>query len=826
MKNTWLRHILIIPFILSVGSNAARAAGEIPMSAGALHHALERLGSTLRVLYVAAHPDDENTRLLTYLANGRAIEAAYLSMTRGGGGQNLVGTEQADLLEVVRTQELLAARRIDGARQFFTRMIDFGFSKSAQETLGIWGHDDALADVVWVYRSFQPDVVIARFDEKPPNHGHHTASAILAREAVQAAADPQRFPEQLGQGIRPWQVKRLLHNFPTWREDPPPDDALPLDVGSYDPWLGESYGELAARSRSQHQSQGFGAAGERGPLIERFVPVLGEPAQRDIFEGIEPGWIRYGKTAEALSQALSRARTDYRPDAPEHAVPALLEAMRAIEALPDDPRTRDAREHIHTLIPRLLGIYSRATATTPSAVAGEALPVKLELIVRRPAKVRLTGIEGPGLRRTAESTLNAGEKNLSSLTLQIPKEVPHTTPRWLERTSQEGRHEITDLHLRALPEGPPAIALHLTLEIDGTRIPVTVPIEYAVVDRVLGERVEPVLITPPATVTAARDAVLSVSGRPTILALRVRAHQPDLSGEVGLELPAGWTASPSRIPVTLERAGLEAVVQFELTPRPDAKSGVARPVVVVKGQRFTLREDRIDHPHIPVQVVLRPAQVRLTPLPATLPEGRFGYVRGPGDSVAEDLRHIGLSVTELDDEVLRSGDLSEYRAIIIGIRAYNTRRSLASLHPRLMEYVEHGGTLIVQYNTSSRWDVLSIPIGPYPLTVGPERVTDENATMRFLLPDHAILNQPNHITSVDFEGWVQERGLYYAEERDPRYQAVLGAADPGEPERTGGLLVATYGKGRYVYTGLSFFRQLPAGVPGAYRLFLNLLAGP
>lgn len=826
MRATGLTRLTTVLLVLSLGPVRAGAAGEPTMNAGELHHALERLGNTVRVLYVAAHPDDENTRLLTYLVNGRKVEAAYLSMTRGGGGQNLIGTEQAELLDVLRTQELLAARHMDGARQFFTRMIDFGYSKSAEETLRVWGHDDALADVVWVLRTFQPDLIITRFDELPPNHGHHTASAILAREAFHAAADPKRFPEQLRRDAGVWQAQRLMHNFATWREVPVPEGALSLDVGGYDPWLGESYGELAARSRSQHRSQGFGVAGERGPLIERFVHVAGRPAQTDLLEGLEPGWARYGAKAEPLSHALQRARAEYRPDAPERCVPALLEASRAIDALGDDPRTRHARERIHALIPRALGLFLRATAKGASALPGRRLPIELELALRRPAEVSVRRLEAPGLETEMSLPLSPNEKKSLSLELELPKATRSSMPHWLESPPKEGRHELREPRWLAEPEAPPTLAIHVALEVSGSPVFLTLPVVYPTTDRVLGERVQPVLVTPPATITPVREAVLSVSGQPVSAAFRVRAHTETLDAHATLDAPKGWKVSPSQVPVKLERAGLETIVSFQLSPGPGAQAGWVRPAIVLGQERHSVREDEIDHPHVPVQVVLRPARLRLESLALERPEGRFGYVHGPGDSVADDLRHIGLSVTDLDDEVLRTGDLSEYRAIIVGIRAYNTRSALASLHSRLMQYVEGGGTVVVQYNTSSRWDVLSLPIGPYPLTVGRERVTDQDAAMTFLLPEHPILNQPNRITAQDFAGWVQERGLYFAEQRDPRYQALLSASDPGEAPLTGGLLVAAHGKGRYVYTGLAFFRQLPAGVPGAYRLFSNLIAGP
>ncbi|MET0386273.1 MAG: PIG-L family deacetylase, partial [Polyangiales bacterium] len=389
----------LYPFALlaALSFSSLTSAEEVTMDAAHLAHAVDRLSSTTRVLYIAAHPDDENTRLLAYLANGRHVSAQYLSMTRGGGGQNLIGREQDALLDVLRTQELLAARALDGATQRFTGARDFGYSKSAAETLDMWGHEQALADVVYALRSFQPDVVITRFDEHPPNHGHHTASAILAREAFSAAADPQRFPEQLKNGLTPWRTTRLLHNVPSWNNTPIPSGALSLDVGLYDPRLGLSYGELAARSRSQHKSQGFGAAAERGELIERFTLVAGTPAKGDLLEGVEASWAgRFGAPGAAVDAALAEARNKLHRDHPEQALPALLRARRALAALPaNDPRVSAALRDSQQLAAAMTGLFLRLSATQPSCVPGGALALKLEAVLRRPAKVQLARVRLP-----------------------------------------------------------------------------------------------------------------------------------------------------------------------------------------------------------------------------------------------------------------------------------------------------------------------------------------------------------------------------------------------------------------------------------------------
>lgn len=784
--------------VAALFASSLAAASEAPMDAGSLAHALDRLAVTERVLYVAAHPDDENTRLLAFLANHRHLGAAYLSMTRGGGGQNLIGSEQAELLDVIRTEELLAARRLDGARQRFTGRRDFGYSKSAEETFTIWGHETALGEVVEVIRAFQPDVVVTRFDEKPPNHGHHTASAILAREACEAAADPKRFPEQLGRGLRTWKVVRVLHNVPNWRDEPPPVGAIPLDVGLYDPRLGLSYGELAALSRSRHRSQGFGVPGERGKVIERFVTIAGAKPTSDPFDGAPLGWERFGEKGAPFARAIDAARKSLERDRPEKAVPPLVEALSALDALPDEPRVRDARAATIDAIAAASGLFVRATAKRPTVVPGSTLEVAAEVVLRSAVPVRLV--------ETGE-TLSPYDKKSLKREIPIPAADGPTPPPWARD------HE------------KPILATTVAFEIAGRRVEIEAPIRHSWTDPVLGERLRDVIVVPPATATPLRESFLAPNGRPAPVEVRVRAGRDDVRGAASVTLPPGWKSEPASVPFELKKAGDETVARFEVSPPRDAAPIEATPVLEIDGRRWSFREDTIDYPHLPVQLVVQPASARITPLTIAHTEGLVGYVPGSGDTVADDLAQAGVRVETIGEHALASADLSRFDAIVVGIRAFNTSAAVRAAHGRLMRYVEEGGTLVVQYMTRSWAGPLESPVGPYPLEIGRSRVTDERAVMKPLVADAEVLNAPNRIGPADFEGWVQERGLYYAEKWDERYVPVLAAADPGEEPLSGGLLVAKHGRGRYVYTGLAFFRQLPAGVPGAYRLFANLL-GP
>lgn len=822
-------------WLMTATCGAALGIGPTPQTAGAsadrgLHPGellieLERLMRVGRVLYVAAHPDDENTRLLGYLANGRHLETSYLSMTRGGGGQNLIGPEQAELLGVIRTQELLAARRVDGAGQFFTRAIDFGYSKTPEETLKRWGREAVLSDIVWVIRSFRPDVIITRFSDSGGGHGHHTASAILAKEGFAAAADPNRFPRQLASGATVWQASRLLLNVPSWRRDRSElERFMSLDAGGYDARLGMSYGELAAISRSQHKSQGFGSSGRRGPQTEYFQHLAGSIPRSDPLDGLRLDWTRI-RGGSAVFEHLRRARRNFDPIRPERSVPALLDAHgalgRLVERDPSDPRLRDKRLAVEQTIAGAIGLFARARAERPEAAPGDPVKVELELIVRRPIKVALTRIGWPDRVDRATRPLAPGTPLTVERTVHVGGGADDATrdPGGLRQTA-------------VTPERPPTLRVELGFSIGGARFALDLPVVHTWSDPVLGERRRRFDIVPFATVTPVRPHVMFPRGVSRPVSVVVRSAKAGLKARVRLEGTAGWRVKPAVAAVALDAAGDETTVTFEVAPPRGARGRIeARPVVELADTqngrtpaRSDVRADLIDHPHIPVQRVLRDARMRFVPMDFEARRGPVGYVQGSGDSVPDSLRQVGLTVEELDDETLRSGAFARYRTIVLGIRAYNTRGVLPSAYEPLMAWVKQGGTLVVQYNTNNRWQRLNMPIGPFPLEIDRGRITDETAAMDLVDPQHPVLLRPNRLTPADFDGWVQERGLYFARSWDERYRPIFRTRDPGEPPQEGSVVVTRVGKGAFIYTGLSFFRQLPAGVPGAYRLFANLLA--
>lgn len=838
-----------------------------PPSAGVLQQALDTLGTVGSVLYIAAHPDDENSRLMAYLAGDRKVRVAYASLTRGDGGQNLVGPELGPLLGVVRTQEMLAARRIDGAEQFFTRAIDFGYSKTADETLRIWGKEAVLEDLVRIIRTFRPDVIVSRFDLQTPNHGHHTASAILAREAFTAAADPARFPD----GLPPHQARVLLENKSPWRFKPGQDLSgyLSLDVGTYSPLLGRGFSEIAAASRTMHKSQGFGAAPELGPLKEYFEVIATAPGVSapvgDPFGNVATGWERYPGTTR-LQQRLDAARKAFDGAHPERMLPALADVHAELLKLPAGTPARAPKlAEVEALMVAAAGIVLDPRALAAAVIPGLPADLKAALLVRGADPVVVNGVTWPDGERstlpenggkgngagngaslhfqkmeagTISKKMEAGTISTGALTrvthtLTMPLTTALSTPFWIAQPratsatgTPAGLYTVPTPALGMLPEGPPDLPVVFDVTLAGARFDVVRPLRFVEVDRVLGERIRPVEVLPPVTVTPVAATLMLANGDPGVLRVRVTAHADQQSGTAFLQAAAGYRIAPDAQPFTLANAGDTVELAFTVTAPKGATQAADLTAMARVGDRtVALRSDPINHVHIPALTVLAPARVKVVPIAIRQGGKRIGYIPGAGDEVAESLRQVGYDVTVLDDAALATGDLAAYAAIVAGIRAYNVNERLGTYHDRLMRYVERGGTYVVQYVTSTqRMPYLGASIGPFPFAIDSDRVTDETAAMTPVEPKSRVLAAPNVLTPADQDGWVQERGLYFAKTWDPRYQPLFAANDPGEPPLQGGTLVAHHGKGAFVYTGLAFFRQLPAGVTGAYRLFANLLA--
>jgi LmbE family N-acetylglucosaminyl deacetylase len=799
-----------------------------PLDAAGMRLMLERLQVVGSALYVAAHPDDENTALLAWLSKGRKVRAGYLSVTRGDGGQNLIGPDTGELLGVIRTQELLAARRVDGAEQFFTRALDFGYSKSADETLAKWGRERILADVVWVIRRFQPDVIVTRFPaDGRGTHGHHTASAIVAEEAFAAAADPARFPEQL-RHVRPWRARRLVWNvfrFGAAGPDTTPG-RLTVDLGAYAPLLGRSFTEIAGESRSMHKSQGFGAAERRGVWTNAFEHRLGERATGDLFDGVDLTWSRVPGGAR-LARLLRQAAREFRPERPQAILPTLLRAHALMASVPDEPLVAKKREELLQVIRAAAGLWLEAIVLRPTVSPGGELRVATSALNRSDADVRLEGVELLDLEgalrasATPPRALAANVPASETLAVRLPADALPTRPYWLELPSLAGSSEVADARRIGDPEGPAVLRARFRLRLAGAPLAFDVPVVHRWIDPVQGERHRDLVVVPPAFLRFEHGAYLFADPAPRAVKLTVESTGAPVEGALRLELPEGWRAEPSQAAIRLG-AGADTAIRFRVTPGPSPAAATMGAEIEIGGRSHGWTSVHLDYPHIPVQALALPAEARLVRAEVKRQGSRIGYVMGSGDEVPAALRQMGFQVTLLDDETLEGGDLSGYDAIVTGVRAYNTRPRLIRLQQRLLDYVAGGGRLVVQYNTAEPG--LQDRLGPYPFRVSRERVTVEEAEMRLLRPGHPLLAAPNPIGPGDFEGWVQERGLYYASPWDERYETVLAASDPGEPAREGGVLYARYGRGVFIYTGLAWFRQLPAGVPGAYRLFANLVS--
>jgi len=825
-----MRKFLLFLFFAATAARAAQ-----PMDAAQLQLALKKLTVVGTAMYVAAHPDDENTALIAYLGNERLYRTVYLSMTRGDGGQNLIGDEKGELLGVIRTQELLAARRIDGGEQAFTRAIDFGFSKNPQETLAIWGHDAILADVVWNIRRFQPDVIITRFPTTGEGgHGHHTSSAILAVEAFKKAGDPNAFPDQL-KYVAPWQPRRLFWNRfsfqPIKPDDPSVAKSLRLDVGTYNATLGRSYTEIAAESRSQHKSQGFGSAERRGSLLNYFDQLDGDPAKADIFDGIDTSWSRI-PGGEAVGKILQQASDEYDPRNPAKSLPLLVQAYAELDRLaanaPKNPWPKIKQRDIAEAIRGAAGLSIDVAAGDSSITPGGELTVNVAVVNRSdyPFTLETVGSRYGDPSKGVNAPLKNNEPVRTELKIKVPPSMEISQPYWLQQPPGKGTYTVNDPQMIGWPENPAAIPLVVTLT-DKTMHTIffNVPAVYRWTDAVRGEQVRNVDVVPEVTANLGAGVYVFPDAQAKPVTVWLRNFAGAGSVTVRLRAPQGWSVEPASLPVAFEAKGDEAHVSFRVTPpKGEQTATLAAEVELAGGKSAAMALTDIQYPHIPYQRVFAAAAAKLVRVDVAKRGAHIGYIMGAGDDVAEALRQVGYDVTLLSDADLERGDFAKYDAIVTGVRAYNTRKPLRLVHPKLMEYVKNGGTLVVQYNSTSPQPLLIKSPGPYPFTVSSERVTVEEAPVTLLKPDHPLLNVPNKIRAEDWNGWVQERGLYFTKDWDPKYETLIATNDPSDAPKPGGELYTRYGKGVFVYTSYAWFRQLPAGVAGAYRLFVNLVS--
>jgi LmbE family N-acetylglucosaminyl deacetylase len=794
-------------------------------NAAEIRLALKKINVLGSVLYIGAHPDDENTALLATLAQDRCYRTAYLSMTRGEGGQNLLGPEQGEMLGLIRTQELLAARRLDGAEQFFTSAIDFGYSKTSGETLRFWGKEKTLADVVWIIRMFKPDVIVTRFTPLLGGHGNHTASAILAEEAFRAAADPSRFPEQL-HSVAPWQAKRIVWNGFRPLQPDTIQKSIPfvsIDVGTYSPLLGKSFTEIAGEGRSMHKSQGMGASQNRGESLNYFQHLDGDTAKKDLFDGINVTWSRI-VGADTIGKILEEAYRTFDDEAPAQSLPLLLKALNQLNALPVDSWVTIKKDELIRVILACAGLWIDATTSDNPATPGSTITLNTTIINRSNYPFILDRMTLPfgGTDTLFDMHLPSNQTIRKNFILRLPERMNYSQPYWLIEKPNTGSYTISDPSLIGQPENTPPVIITLQFTSPDGMLKYHIPLHQRIIDPIEGELVRPFVIVPPVIVDVPESIVLFPDMSVRRILVTLKSEVSKIHGTVRLKVPEHWSVTPFQSEFDFKTMNDEQTFSFNVQPLKDAKSGSFTAEANIGKTLINRGMQTTQYKHIPPQTLFPLAEGKL--LKANLEKigNTVGYIMGAGDEMPSAIRQMGYSVILLSDNDLAEANLDRFNVIIAGVRAYNTRPLLQIHQRRFMEYVKRGGTYIVQYVTPQRSG--SEDIGPYPLHISRDRVAEEDAQITFLNRSNKIVTTPNKITEDDFKNWIQERGLYFADHWDARYDSILSCHDTNEPEQAGGLLAARYGKGYYVYCAYAFFRQLPAGVEGAYRLFANILS--
>ena len=783
-----------------------------------IYEQLQKLNFLGKVLYVAAHPDDENTKLITYFSNQYHAQTAYLSLTRGDGGQNLIGTELREKLGAIRTQELLAARRIDGGEQFFTRANDFGFSKEPNETYAIWNKNEVLEDVLQVIETFRPDIIINRFAHNTPGstHGHHTASAQLSLEAYT---------------LSPYQPKRVFFNTSWWFygsqeafEAADKSNLVAINSNVFYPLKGKSNNEIAALSRSQHKCQGFGTLGSRGEETEYLELLKGDlPKNSSIFEGIDTTWNRVagGKEIGTLLYAVEK---NFNFENPSVHIPNLVAAYNLIQKLEDSHWKVIKSKQILKIIEACSGLFMEAVADTETTTKDSKFNLTFEVINRSASTVKLISVNALNIQEAAKNVVlkNNEKLNFQFKDCAIASTTDYSNLFWLKEKKSEGMYHVSDKSLRILPEISSNYPVVFTLEIEGTQIEFVKNISYKFNNPDDGETYVPFTVLPSVTTAIAPKVVIFNNAQPKEITVVVKAHRAGVSGKLSLQLPEDWSASPTAIPFTIAAKNEDQKFTFKVFPGKKEVTTMVKALVVIDNQTIDAELITIQYPHIPKQTILVPSEAKLVKLSIETKAKTIAYIMGAGDEVPKSLENLGYTVTLIQPEAITLEKLAPFDAVLLGIRAFNVVDELKFKNKILFEYVKNGGNVIVQYNTTN--NLVTKEIAPFELKLSNDRVTNENASITFLAPDHKVLHYPNKITENDFTGWVQEQGLYYPNKWGNEFIPILASHDEGEAEKNGSLLIAKFGKGNYIYTGLSFFRELPEGVGGAYRLLANMIA--
>ena len=821
--------------ILSIFFFGISAKAQQPQKQNAVEifNSIQKLDFLGSVLYIAAHPDDENTRLIAYLSNEKKARTGYLSLTRGDGGQNLIGPELRELLGDIRTQELIEARKIDGGEQFFSRANDFGFSKNPDETLNIWDKKQVLSDIIWTIRKFQPDVIINRFDHRSPGttHGHHTSSAMLSFEAFDKVNDINEFPNQL-ELVKTWQPKRLFFNTSWWFygskekfDAADKSNLLNLKTGVYYKSLGKSNQEIAALSRSRHQSQGFGSTGTRGEEDEYLELLKGDlPKDKsNIFDGIDTTWNRLkGGTEIGIIMANVEKNFDFKN--PSASVSELLKAYQLIEKLEDEHWKNIKIEEIKKIIASCSGLYLEAVSENQEVNPNSLLKVKLEAINRSSVKMNLKSVTSISkLSKEIDPTGLEFNKDISkNIEFILPENLEYSSPYYLKEKGTVGMYRVDDQKNIGIPDVIRQVKITFNIDIEGIIVPFYKDVVYKTNDDVKGEVYQPLDIIPEISSSFAEKVYIFNSNKSRTIAVKIKSGKDNIQGKVQLKIPENWDVSPLENNFKIDKKGEEQIVIFTVTPSKETGENVIKSIITINGKTFDKTQIDINYPHIYKQIVLKPAEAKLLKLDIKIKNEKIAYIMGAGDEVPKSLKAMGYEVTILKPNEITAENLLKFDVVITGVRAYNVVNELKYKQEILLNFVKNGKTMIVQYNTTD--DLVTDKIAPFSLKISRDRVTEENAEVRFLEPENPILNYPNKITSKDFEGWKQEQGLNYPYEFDKNFTPIISSNDKGETPKNGAILHCKYGKGNYIYTGISFFRELPEGVSGAFKLMANMIS--
>ena len=794
-------------------------------SSNEIYLKLKKLNFLGSVLYVAAHPDDENTSLISYLSNELHAHTSYLSLTRGDGGQNLIGTELNDLLGVIRTNELLQARAIDGGSQYFTSAIDFGFSKNSKETLKIWPKNIILEEVVRLIREIKPDIIINRFDHRSDGqtHGHHTSSAILSKEAFSISDNANFYSPQLD-SLQLWKPFRQYVNISWWRygsrekfNSTNKDNFIKIDITKYNFLTGRTNSEISAMSRSQHKSQGFG----RSPRLEKeseFLELIGglENNSNRIFEGIDTTWNRIegGKKIKTLIDHII-AKFDF--EKPEKSVKNLLEVFNEINKLKSSVWKIRKLIEVKEIIKLCLGIKMITNTDFGYGNKGEEIDLDVKILNNSSYPINITKINN----QLKNSYIDPYELYQDDIKFKLPNEF--NTPYWLINGQKNGRF-IIDKKYTNQPRSE-RVSIPVELKIFETVLDYKIEVNQRVNDPIKGEVINPFYIVPKIAVNFKKDKYLFLDTEQEKIIIEVKNLSNGFKGKIKLNSPAGWEIDKNYIDFYLTERGETKNIEFQIRPSDNSEDGILS-VSILSNDKILADESlsifNIEYDHLPKQYIIKPFYPKIKKLDLVLPRKKVGYIMGAGDLVYENLKSIGVNIELIDINVIEKGDLDKFDTIIMGIRAYNVNDMLNSKNELLFDYAKRGGNLLIQYNTTR--NLLTKKLTPFYLNLSRDRVTEEDSPVKILTPLHRALNFPHKITSEDFENWVQERGLYFPNKWDEKFIPLLSMNDKNENEKLGSLLIGNHGEGKIIYTGLSFFRQIPSGVTGAYRLLINLIS--